>query len=338
MKKTFWQLVLLVSVVLGGLTVTAQADNLNYTVKAELPTNQINQKVSYFDLKVKPGQKQNLALIIKNSDQQAHRYTISPNLAVTNDNGIIDYSQSKAKADSSLKFNIKTALSEKQVVTVPAKSSKRVTVKLTVPQKKFDGIALGGINVIQELKATKKKRSGMAIDNQYAYVLGVQLRESKSIEIKPNMKLHKIKATQLNYRNYVTANLQNDQPVIMHGLKIKSYVTAAGASKKLMVTSKDNLAMAPNSNFNFAMGDGSKQLKAGKYVLHLTATADKGKWQFTRNFTITDKEAKHLNDTAIGDQTQPNYFWWFVALGVVILALLSAIIWLLLKNRRRQDH
>ncbi|RRK10253.1 DUF916 and DUF3324 domain-containing protein [Lactiplantibacillus garii] len=338
MKKTFWQLVLLVSVVLSGLTVTAQADDLNYTVKADLPTNQINKKVSYFDLKVKPGQKQNLTITIANNDNQQHRYTVSPNLAITNDNGIIDYSQRKAKADASLKFNVKTALSKQQVVTVPAKASKKVTIKLTVPKQKFRGVALGGINIVQELKTTKKKSSGMAIDNQYAYVLGLQLRETDVIRIKPNMQLHQIKAAQLNYRNYVTANLQNDQPVIMHGLKIKSYVTTAGSSKKLLVTSKDNLAMAPNSNFNFAMGDGSQQLKAGKYTLHLTATADKGKWKFTRNFTITDKEAKHLNDTAVGDKVQNNYFWWFVALGVIIVLLLGLIIWLLLKNRRRQDN
>ncbi|MDV2575667.1 DUF916 domain-containing protein [Lactiplantibacillus plantarum] len=110
---------------MAGLTMTARADDLNYTVQADLPDNQINQKVSYFDLKVTPGQTQNLTLTIKNSDSKEHRYTVSPNLAVTNNNGIIDYSQAKAKADDSLKFNIKTALSKSQVVTVPAKSSKK---------------------------------------------------------------------------------------------------------------------------------------------------------------------------------------------------------------------
>ena len=178
----------------------------------------------------------------------------------------------------------------------------------------------------------------MAIDNQYAYVIGLQLRESKNVKIKPNMKLHQVKAAQLNYRNYVTANLQNDQPVIMHGLKIKSYITAVGSSKKVMTTNKENLSMAPNSNFNFAMGEGTNQLKAGKYTLHLTAKADEGQWKFTKNFTITDKDAKSLNDTAVGDQAQNNYFWWFVALGVVIVLLLGLIIWLLMKNRRRQDN
>lgn len=338
MKKLFWPLVLLATLVFGGWTMTAQAENLNYTVKAELPDNQINDKVSYFDLKVKPGQKQDLTITINNNDSQEHRYTVSPNLAVTNDNGIIDYSQNKAKADASLKFNVKTALSKKQVVTVPAKTSKKVTVRLTVPTKRFDGVALGGINVIQELKTSKKKASGMTIDNQYAYVIGLQLTETDDISIKPNMKLHQIKAAQLNYRNYVTANLQNNRPVIMHGLKIKSYITTTNSSKKLMVTSKDNLSMAPNSNFNFAMGDGTKQLKAGKYTLHLTATADEGKWQFTKNFTITDKQANDLNKTAVGDETQNNYFWWFVALGVIILILLGSIIWLVMKNRRRQDN
>ncbi|MCT3065006.1 DUF916 and DUF3324 domain-containing protein [Lactiplantibacillus pentosus] len=337
MKKIFWQLMAVVAVIGAGWTMRAQADDLNYTVQADLPNNQINQKVSYFDLKVTPGQKQNLTLHIKNSDSKEHRYTVSPNLAVTNDNGIIDYSQANAKADDSLKFNIKTALSKKQVVTVPAKSSQAVTIQLNIPEKTFKGVALGGINIVQELSGKKQQvSSGMAINNQYAYVIGLQLQESDKTTIKPNMKLHSVKAEQRNYRNYVSANLQNDQPVIMHGLKIKSYVTKAGSSKKVLTTNKENMSMAPNSNFNFAIGDGNKQLKAGKYTLHLTATADKGKWQFTKNFTITDKTAKALNDTAVTEK-QTNYFWWFVALGVVIIALLGAIIWLLLKNRRRQD-
>lgn len=337
MKKLFWQWVLLMGVFFGGLTMTAKADSLNYTVTADLPSNQINSQVSYFDLKVKPGQRQTLTINIKNKDSQAHRYTVTPNLAVTNDNGIIDYSQAKAKADSSLKFNVKTALSAKQTVTVPAKTTKKVAIKLTMPKKAFNGIALGGINVIQEMKQQKQKSNGMAINNQYAYVIGLQLRESAKVTLKPNMKLHQVKATQINYRNYVTANLQNDQPVIMHGLKIKSYVTKAGSSKKVLTTNKENLSMAPNSNFNFAIGEGTQQLAAGKYVLHLTATADQGKWQFTKNFTISSKQAQTLNDTAVGNTAQKNYFWWFVAFGLIILALLGLVIWLVLKNRKQAD-
>ena len=337
MKKMFWQLLAVVGMIMAGLMMTARADDLNYTVQANLPDNQINQKVSYFDLKVTPGQTQNLTLNIKNNDSKEHRYTVSPNLAVTNENGIIDYSQAKAKADRSLKFNIKTALSDVQTVTVPAKTTKKVTVKLTVPEKTFKGIALGGINIIQELSTkAKQSSSGMAINNQYAYVLGLQLQESDPTNIKPDMKLHQVKAKQRNYRNYVTANLQNTQPVIMHGLKIKSYVTKAGSSKKVLTATKENMSMAPNSNFDFAIGDGTQQLKPGKYTLHLTATADKGKWQFTKNFTITNKEAETLNDTAVTEK-QTNYFWWFVALGIVSIGLLAAIVWLLLKNRRRQD-
>lgn len=44
MKKIFWQLIAVVSIVMAGLTMTARADDLNYTVQADLPDNQINQK------------------------------------------------------------------------------------------------------------------------------------------------------------------------------------------------------------------------------------------------------------------------------------------------------
>lgn len=339
MKKGLLALTVMMSVLFGGLMATARAENLNYTVSADLPENQLNSKVSYFDLKVTPGQTQDLTIQIKNSDNSAHKYVVTPNRATTNDNGVIDYSQSKAKADQSLKFDIKSALSESQTVEVPAKTTKAVTFKLKVPKKGFSGVALGGINVVQETTASKKKSSGMTIENQYAYVIGLQLQEEEKVTAKPKMKLLGVKAKQLNYRNYVTANLQNTQPVIMHGLKVKSYVTAVNSSKKLVTTDKENLAMAPNSNFNFAIGDGTKPLKAGKYTLHLTATAEKGKykWSFTRNFTISEQKAKELNKTAVGQEKQPNYFWWFIGLGAIIVALLGLVIWLLLKNRRHDE-
>lgn len=339
MKKLLITMTMLVGVLFGGLVTTAQAENLNYTVSADLPKNQLNSKVSYFDLKVTPGQTQDLTIQIKNSDNAAHKYVVTPNRATTNDNGVIDYSQSKAKADASLKFDIKSALSQSQTVEVPAKATKAVTFKLKVPKKGFTGIALGGINVVQETAASKNKTSGMTIENQYAYVIGLQLQEEAKVTAEPNMKLLGVKAKQVNYRNYVTANLQNTAPVIMHGLKIKSYVTNVGSNKKITTTDKENLAMAPNSNFNYAIGDGNQALKAGNYTLHLTATAEKGKhkWQFTRNFTISEQKAKELNKTAVGQEKQPNYFWWFVGLGVIILALLGLVIWLILKNRRRDD-
>jgi uncharacterized ferredoxin-like protein len=336
MKTKLWQLVLLMGVFFGSLTMVAKADNLKYTVTADLPKNQITEKVSYFDLKVKPGQKQTLTIRIKNSDSQSHRYVVSPNRAITNDNGVIDYSHANAKADSSAQFDLNTALSGKQTVDVPAKTTKKVAIKLSVPKQEFKGIALGGISVTQAVSAAKKS-SGMTIQNQYAYVIGMQLQETETIKIKPVMKLLSVQAKQINYQNYVTATLQNTQPVIMHGLKIKSYVTAVDGTKKVLATTKDHLAMAPNSRFNFAIGDGKEPLKAGNYTLHLAASASDGKykWNFTRNFTISEQKAKQLNDSAVGQKQQPNYFWWFVALGAVIIALLGAVIWLLVKNRRR---
>lgn len=338
MKKKIWQLMLLMSVVWGCLGIVAKADSLNYKVTTDLPKNQITQGTTYFDLKVKPGQKQTLTIHIKNSDSKQHQYRISTNRAVTNGNGVIDYSQPKAKADSSLTFNLNDAVSKASTVTVAAKSTKKVQIKLIVPEKSFKGIALGGINITQVLDKAKKT-SGVSIRNQYAYVIGLQLRETKKITTKPVMKLIDIKAKQINYQNYVTAKLQNTQPVIMHGLKVTSYVTAVNSDKKVLSTTKENMAMAPNSSFNFAIGDGNKQLKAGNYTLHLTATASDGKykWNFTCNFTISEQKAKQLNNTAINQPKSTNYFWWFVGFGIVIVLLLGVVIWLLVKNRRKNQ-
>lgn len=333
--KKIWQIVLFLVGVFTGLMIVARADSLNYTVIAQLPENQITHKVSYFDLLVKKGQRQKLTIVIKNNDQKAHKYIVSANRAITNDNGVIDYSYANAKADTSLKFNLNKAISGKQAIKIPAKTSKKVSFQLSIPKNGFPGIALGGISVVQVLDKTQQE-SGMSIRNQYAYVIGLKLQEKNRATVKPDLKLVNVKAKQIDYQNYVTARLQNPRPEIIHGLKIRSYITAANSNKKVYITNKKDMAMAPNSSFNFAIGNGERALVPGKYVLHLTATSSNGKykWRFIRNFTISKQTAQALNDTAINHVNGNGYFWWLIiGLGMVIIVLLLLIIWLLKKNK-----
>jgi len=339
MKRFSWMMGLVIGLSWLSLSGFAQADTNKFSVQAQLPSNQINRKVGYFDLKVKPKQTQRLIIKINNTDKVAHTYDLATNLAITGDSGTIVYSQQHPKVDSSLAFNITDATTTPAKVNVPARTIKRVTIRLSVPTKPFSGVALGGINVQQRLATDgKHKKAGVSLQNRFAYVIGLQLRETKKLSIKPNLKLLSAGPRQMNYRNYITAQLQNPKPVIIHDLKVTSYVTKTGQAKQLLKTSKAAMVMAPNSNFYFALGDGSKALQAGRYQLHLTADSKKGKyhWQFTKAFTIKANKANQLNQTAVTQPApKPATNWWLIGglIGIIVI-LLGLIGWLLIRNRK----
>jgi len=319
-------------------TKTAKAESVGYSVSTITPKNQDDKKVTYFALRVKPSQQQKLTIVIHNSSKSTKKFRVGVNQAMTNTNGVIDYSQSNPKLDSSLKVGIKDVFgsNDKQTVTVKAKSAKRVSVDYKMPAKKIDGMILGGVYVkeLQNDKAGSKK-NGVTISNAFAYVVGVRLRES-GIDVAPDMRMHTVKAGQINGYNQVQANLQNPRAGLMKSLKVVSKVTKQGSSKAVLTQTKESMAMAPNTNFNYSIPWGDKQLSAGDYTLKLDAYASGGyHWQFTKNFTITQKDINSLKNRI--NTPQKNYTWWFVAGGVLIVLLLAIIIYLLMKNRKKDD-
>ncbi|WP_261807034.1 DUF916 and DUF3324 domain-containing protein [Lapidilactobacillus luobeiensis] len=326
--------------VTGQQAQTAQAESLKYNVGAVLPSNQMpNSKVTYFDLLVKPDTEQTLQVRINNQDSQAHDYTVETNRASTNRNGVIDYSDHGAKADKSLKYNIEDLVSAKQKVTVPANTSATVDIKLKSPAKTFNGVILGGVRIAQKTddKATSKK--GVTITNQFAYVIGLQLHSDQEA-VKPDLHLLKVSPKQFNYRNYITATLQNDQPTIMRDFAVNAYITKRGQDKKYVTLKKENMAMAPNSNFTLPIGDESYRLEPGKYTLYLKATADskKYKWNFKKDFEITSSAANKLNKTSVDEPEKPNYTIWLILIGVIIILLLIFLIILLMRRKKKDDE
>lgn len=322
----------------GTHLTNAAASSVGYTVKAELPADQLSKQVSYFDLRTQPGQEQQLKVVISNTSNTTQRFAVSVNQAVTNDNGVIDYSQSDPKLDPSLTVGMKDIFTRAadQHVTVPANAQKTVVLTLKMPATKLRGTLLGGVYVAQLQGKTAKPTAPISIKNAFAYAIGVELREGALVQ--PNLVLHQVKATQINRRNFITANLQNPEPGLMSGLKVNAQVMKAGQSqlKPLIQQQQSKMGMAPNSNFNFAIPWGNKTLPAGQYVLHLTAQAGKQNWQFTRNFTIAHKTVKRLNKTVVTPTKQPNH-WLYLVLGLIIALLLAIIGYLIYRNHQQKN-
>ncbi|MFD1421851.1 DUF916 and DUF3324 domain-containing protein [Lactiplantibacillus songbeiensis] len=338
LKKLSWMLGLAISLTWLGAATPASAEKNYYSVQPELPANQIDKSAGYFDLKVKPNQEQTLYIKINNNGKVERTYDVNTNLATTADNGTLDYSNNDPKIDESLAFNIGAATTNTKKVVVAAKTTKRVPIKLKMPDHHLEGLALGGINVVQRPLANRKKSSGIAIQNQFAYTIAIKLREQNKITVKPKMNLLKVGAEQVNYQNYVIAQLQNPRAVIMNELKVTGYVTKKGSDKRLLQTTKKEMRMAPNSNFNFALGDGTKTLEAGKYTVHLKADSEKGKykWNFTKDFTVSPARVKALSESTIyKPDTIKTTNWWLIgSLVAVIVALTSALAWVIYQKRR----
>lgn len=323
----------------GGLSQVAHAESVGYTVSAILPKNQDDKKVTYFALRVKPNQKQKLGVVISNTGKKTKEYQIGVNQAITNPNGVVDYSQQNPKRDSTLKVGIKDIFGDKtQKVSVPAKGKKTVYVTYKMPAKKINGMILGGINV-KQLTANDNSNSkkGVSIKNAFAYVIGFRLRED-SVDVAPDMLMNTVKVGQFNKYNQVEANLQNPRPGLMNQLRVRTKVTKEGSTKAVLSNEKSNLAMAPNSNFDYAIPFGDTQMKAGTYTLTLDAYAKGGyHWHFVKNFKLTQKRIGQLQNKYNAPQKK-SYFWWFVAGGLLILILVAIIIYLLWKNRRKDDE
>lgn len=311
----------------------ASAADMNYSVKAVIPENQIDQSKTYFDLKMAAGEQQEISLEIENSSDQDVTIQVDMNTATTNRNGVINYGESKGPKDSSLTYDIsKLITGENEVVLFP-KEKKTVNYMLTMPKKSFDGILLGGFYIHKKMTQEEiESEKNVQIKNDFSYIVGVKLTETDK-KIEPELELNTITPGLQNYRTVVNATLQNTSPIIISGMTVDAKVSKEGSDKILHETKKDNQSMAPNSSYEFPISWDNQELKPGKYTLLLTAnTEDKKAWNFKKNFEIKG-DVKKLNKEAVEiEKTDNLYIYMIITLIAILVA--AGILFFIIKNKK----
>lgn len=316
---------------------TTQAAEMNFSVTALLPDNQINKSNTYFDLLMKPGQEQIVQVEMKNNTEEDVTVEVNPNTAITNDNGIADYSQQNTKVDSTLKIPFSSIATAEKELTIPKKSKKTIDINLHMPKNEFDGIILGGIHFVEkENEQDKKNQDGVQIKNKFAYVIGVSLRENDTV-VEPQMKLNNIKAGQINFRNVVKLNLQNSSSTIIKDLNVDAKIYKKNSKEVLYESDKQNLRMAPNSNFDYSVDWQNKELKPGKYTALVKAESGDNEWEWKKDFEIDGATASSLNKKAV--ELEKDYsIYYIIGILLLFLVLIGIIIYLVVRNKKKEEE
>jgi hypothetical protein len=328
---------ILAGIILFFIPFTSYADSTEsaYSVSANIPDFQTNKNLSYFDLLLSPKQQEKISIHLSNNSQEESVYLIDVNNAATNSNGVIDYGQTDLKKDPSANYVLNQLVTPKnQEVTLKAGEEKDITFHVSMPDKSFAGMILGGIHISKKDNVSQKV-AGTAIRNKYAYVIGVQLQnDTKSVA--PDLKLRSAKPGLQNSYTTIFANIQNFKPTIISKVSIDAKITKKGSDKILYKTKKDSLSIAPNTNFDFPISLDKQKMAAGDYTVIIDSKEGNTNkyWHLTTDFTIQAEKAKKINQDAVSEKQEVPYLSLMIGVGLLLVLIILFLSYKLLKQKR----
>lgn len=328
-------ILLLLMVCSFSLMMTTEAATMDYSVTTNLPKSQVDSKKTYFDLELAPKDTEELSLTINNTSDEKKIITIEPTNASTNQNGVIDYSPRETKRDKTLKTGITNLISKTQRVVLKPHEQRDISFHLKMPEKEFKGTILGSFYVSEEVsEITSKKSEQVQIQNKYAFVIGIKLRNT-SVKIPEKIVLNEVKAQLVNYRTAITANLQNSESVIINNLNVQASVYKEKETEALYELDKSGLEMAPNSNFDLPITLDNEKFESGSYRIELVAKTSEETWKFSKKFKISHQESKELNKEAV-DLPETSKKWIYIITISLLILVLGVILFILNKKYQFQ--
>lgn len=309
------------------------AAETTFSVKARLPEKQWDQKKTYFDLRVKPGEVENLEVEVQNYTDQEITVAVQTNNAVTTDDGVINYETTDPKLDETMSHPFSEMVEVDSEVTLAPNETKKVVAKVTVPKESFEGIILGGFQFTHQKELKKTDNKNKAIQTQ---VIGVQLSENDD-PVKSEVNLMSVKAGQLNGSNMILATLQNPAPKILSNMVVTADVfKGTGTRKSIYHNRKENLNMAPNSTFDYGISTENQPFKAGKYTMKLLVEADGEQWELEEVFEIKTDEAKNFN-AKMDKVARTNHSFIYITIGIFLLVFIigGLLIWVMRQKQQQ---
>lgn len=332
---------LVISMIMNVQTVHAEKDPggaTGFTYKVSYPENQMEPDLGYYKLKMNPNDNQVIKIALNNPGKEKLTVDVSINGAKTNQNGVIEYGDSKIKNDSSLKNDFKDIVTGPKNVALAPGETKDLELTIKMPEIAYEGTLAGGVQLMRSDQGEADKKAGSQIINQYAYVIGILLLETDNA-IEPNLELNSVKADQDNARNAIFVNMSNVEAAYLNDITAEIQVTEKDNEAVLYERKQTAMRMAPNSFINFPVSMNGEKMKAGKYKAKILVTSGDKKWSWDKEFEIKQKDADRFNERDVGLIQEKGVDWKTIGLivGGILLVIIILFAVLVILRKRKND-
>ncbi|WP_430602640.1 hypothetical protein IGJ02_003094 [Enterococcus sp. DIV0724b] len=319
----------------------AEAASVGYSVIPHPSEKQVDKQNTYYNLKLAPGEKENIKVTIKNNSEKEITIDTNVDKATTNSNGVVEYRNSNKHKSTNLKFDLTdlVEVSEAQI-KLAANETKDVTFSITQPEEEFDGVIAGGINFTQkntEDSENPSSKSNMAIRNQYSYSIALVLHGKKNLD-KHELTSGDIEVKQSNGRNNIYFPINNETAAFLNKVNIKGDVYVKGENKAIFSEKLTNAQVAPNSIYEYQIGTNQTELKPGKYTAKILVESKAQEWSFTKDFEISEEKSKELNDTAVIKENDYSLYVLGAAGIILLILLIIFVIWYVRRKNKEIEE
>lgn len=330
---------------LSILNSNVQAENssegMSFNLDSTVSDKQLKkgENDSYFDLLMGPGETTELKVTVLSSSKETQTIKVTPSNTYTSQTGLVDYTTDDKLLDKTLKYQMKSLVSEEQTVELKPNEKKELTFKLKAPNESFDGVIVGGLvaEVVadEKVEAKEKTEQGVNITNKFQVIKPIVLRQNEEV-VKTELALNDVKPELVGYRTAVTANIQNTTPTMFGQLEVVAEIRKKNSDEVLKKTEKKDMEMAPNSNFDFPISWNDQPLAPGDYTLTLLAKSGEREWPFTKEFKITKEDSQKLNEEAVDlPEKESLPLWVFILIGSLVIIIIVILIVLLVKKNKK---
>lgn len=322
MKKILVSILSIVVLLLVGNRALAEEKSTGaYSVVPEYSEHQTASVQGFFDIRWTPSATDEFGIAIANKSDKETTYDLQVNKAVTNRNGVIDYSNTTPEADT-IQYPLTKLVQLPKEVTVAPNSTQVVKGKLTFPEASYNGILMAGIHVSEKQSQDKTA----AVSNTVAYNIPFVVRGDNDSRPQAILTCQSVSVKQPTViESTLDIALTNEAPTFLKESSFKAEIKDANG--QTVKTKDSKLDVTPQTAFTYPIKL-SSDMKAGDYTVDLTVTHAKDKWHFAKKFTLTGKQAK-----VIRSQNKKQGIAWYVYVLIGVLVLFIVWIAVRLKNK-----
>lgn len=326
---------ILILLLLTALPCSFQAEQTDFDVYINTPSNQIDPKATYFDLQIEPKLSQTLEVVIQNKSNVPLKMIATLTNARTTMNGLIDYSPHNEPKDSSLKYaitDVMTLLESK--LEIPVSEAKTFKLNVRIPDDVPMGVILGGID-IRKQSEENKVTDQIHIGNEYAMIKGIKL--SYGTIPSSDFKIEAAKAENFKRQPVISVTIKHPTAVLATNMTMHTEINKKGNTNILQTTNKTKIEMAPSSQGKLPIVWEGSRIPPGTYEILVTLTHKEQRWQEKLEFTVSAKDASDTKSTVIDTTPKPaSSLPIYLIIGLLLFIIIVLLCFILRQQQRKK--